>query len=55
MRQLKDLTENRYQVAEIWQISGSRKTVRGNVCQMQPAQFLSSAPCSMLNNSEGVA
>jgi hypothetical protein len=47
---MKHLAFSRYQVAEIWQISGSRQTSKLSVCSMPPAQFLSSAPCHLLNN-----
>jgi hypothetical protein len=42
-------TDIRYQVAEIEQISGNRQALIWVVCQMQSAQFLSSATCSLLN------
>jgi hypothetical protein len=42
-------SDNKYQVAEIFQISGSRQTSSVRVRHLQPVTFLSSAPCSLLN------
>jgi hypothetical protein len=47
------LTDSRFPIAEIWQVSDSRLAFRDAVCQTIPAQFLLNATCFLKNEAAG--
>jgi hypothetical protein len=50
---INQISDSRFQIAEIWQVPGSRLARRDAVCQMLPAQFLLPASCFLLNEVTG--
>ena len=50
---MNQITEYRFQITEIYQITGIRKAVSDVICKMLPAKFLPNATRYLLNASEG--